>query len=127
MFYPVEGDEKLEGRIVYVGSPGFGNEEKYFSGLDKNHAAKDLCKYFEEKLFSKRKIPTLNEMCSAIKALNIANNFTEAEFVRLPAYTMYKANLNYRIKALNELADLNLIVYGEGWGDLLSDKVEIRD
>jgi spore maturation protein CgeB len=40
---------------------------------------------------------------------------------------MYKANLNYRIKALNELVDLNPIVYGEGWGGLLSDNIELRD
>ena len=52
MFCPGEGDEELDGRIIYVGSPGFGNEEKYFSGLDKNHVAIELCKYFEGKLFS---------------------------------------------------------------------------
>jgi spore maturation protein CgeB len=127
MFYPGEGDEKLEGRIIYVGSPGFGNEERYFSGLDKNHTAIDLCKYFEEKLFSERKIPSVYEIYAAINELNIINNFTEAELDRLPAYTLYKANLNYRIKALNELAGLNPIVYGEGWGGLLSDNIELRD
>jgi len=126
MFCPGEGDENLEGRIIYVGSPGFGNEERYFSGLDKNSAAADLCKYFENIIFTKRKIPAVVEIHSAIKALNITNNFIEAELERLPAYTLYKANLNYRIKALNELADFNPIVYGEGWEGLLSDKVEKR-
>jgi len=127
IFVPGEGDEKLEGRIIYVGSPGFGSEERYFSGLNKNHAAKDLCEYFEKEIITKRKIPSCDEIHSSIKALNIKNNFTEAEFERLPAYTMYKANLNYRIKALNELACLNPIVYGEGWEGLLSDNVEKRD
>ncbi len=127
IFCPGEGDEKLEGRIIYVGSPGFGSEERYFSGLDENHAAKDLCEYFEKEIITKRKIPSCDEIHSLIKALNIKNNFTEAEFDRLPAYTMYKANLNYRIKALNELACLNPIVYGEGWEGLLSDNVEKRD
>ena len=55
MFYPGEGDEKLEVRIIYVGSPGFGNEERYFSGLDKNYSAVNLSKYFENKIFTKRK------------------------------------------------------------------------
>ena len=63
----------------------------------------------------------------AINELNIINNFTEAELDRLPAYTLYKANLNYRIKALNELAGLKPIVYGEGWGGLLSDNIELRN
>lgn len=127
MFCPGEGDEDLEGRIIYVGSPGFGNEERYFSGLNKNNDAAELCQYFENQLFTKRKIPSLNEIHSALKALNFTNNFTDAEFERLPAYTMYKANLNYRIKALNSLADLNPIVYGEGWDGLLLDNVEKRD
>jgi len=127
MFCQGEGDKTLEGRIIYVGSPGFGNEDRYFSGLDKNRSAIDLCGYFENKLFLKRKIPTLEEIKSAIKILNITNNFTEAELTRLPAFTLYKANLNYRINTLNELADLKPIVYGEGWYGILSDNIEIRD
>ncbi len=127
IFYPGQGHENLESRIVYVGSPGFGNEDRYFSGLDKNFASSILCKHFENKILKKRLLPTDDEIHSAINDLDIHTGFSSEELLRLPAYTMYKANLEYRIKALNELADLNPIVYGDGWQGLLSKNIEIRN
>ena len=57
MFYLGEGDEKLDGIIIYVDSPGFGNEERCFSGLDKNHTAIDFVNILKKNYSLKERYP----------------------------------------------------------------------
>lgn len=126
LFSPGAGDPDLAGRIVYVGSPGFGNENKYFSGLNQKKEADTLCEYFETQILSNRRLPSADEMQKAVQELKFQKIFHPGELMRLPAYVMYRANLNYRVRALHELADLKPVVFGSGWEGLLPPQVELR-
>lgn len=125
-FSPGQGDESLNHRIVYVGSPSFGNEERYFSGIRDDPKAHRVAKIFEKKLWKQRRLPSHEDIENALHACDITNHFSRAALKRLPAFVLYKANLSYRIAALTALADLNPVVYGEGWLGLLPDTIELR-
>lgn len=127
LFFPGEGDPSLVNRIVYVGSPSFGNEEKYFAGILRDPAAQRLAKIFESELIAKRQLPELQSIYDVLDNLDIKkNHFSPGTIRRLPAYCLYKANLTYRINALNALADLRPVVYGDGWYGLLPETIELR-
>lgn len=126
-FTPGEGDESLNGRIVYVGSPSFGNEERYFACIKDDPQASFIAKAFEKKLWQERRLPSHEEIGDVIHALGVKNHFSGETLRRLPAFILYKVNLSYRIEALKALADLNPVVYGDGWQGLLPEGVELRD
>ncbi len=126
LFSPGEGDESLKGRVVYVGSPSFGNEDKYFSSFNNNRSALIIAEFYENEMLVKRKIPTQEEITATLDDLKLTGCFTRESIKRLPAFVLYKANLKYRIAALSVLSELRPIVYGDGWDGLLPDKVEVR-
>lgn len=126
-FTPGEGCPELAGRIVYVGSPSFGNEEAYFVTLLQDRQAAAVAAHLQESIVSKRCVPTQSEVDNAIDALGLdAHTFTPVGYQRLPAYAVYRANTAYRVQALSALADLRPIVYGDGWEGLLPEGVEVR-
>lgn len=127
IFSPGKGIDGLSGRIVYVGSPSFGNEDKYFAGIKADPKAQLVAKSFEKNILQTRKLPSCEDINDIVDTLGIGKNYFSAEALRrLPAFTLYRANLRYRIKALSALAGLNPIVYGDGWGGLLPEAVELR-
>jgi len=126
LFYPGDGVGALEGRVVYVGSPGFGNEKQYFSGLEQKRGAAVVCEYFEDRVFRQRCLPSADEMRQALAELKIERTFSLSELARLPAYVMYRANLKYRIRAIRKLSALNPVVFGRGWEGLLPSNVTLR-
>ncbi len=125
-FSPGKGDPYLTGRIVYVGSPSFGNEHKYFAGLFRNSQARLIVDYFEKIVLEKRKLPSAEALSSGFDDLKLQNAFNAEERKRLPAFILYRTNLKYRIAALTKLADLKPIVFGDGWEGLLPETIEIR-
>ncbi|MEI6126086.1 MAG: glycosyltransferase [Pseudomonadota bacterium] len=127
IFTPGDGDRTLEGKIVYVGSPSFGNEEKYFAAIKNDPFAERIAEVCEQDIWRTRKLPALKDIEEAVQMLGIQQEYFSLEtFHRLPAFALYKANLKYRIEALCALADLQPVVYGEGWEGLLPDTVELR-
>jgi len=126
LFSPGKGDKSLKGRIVYVGSPSFGNEDKYFSSFNNDRSAQIISEFYENEMIEKRKIPTPEEMTATLDDLKLTECFTKESIARLPAFVLYKANLKYRIAALSAVSELRPIVYGDGWEGLLPDKVEVR-
>lgn len=127
IFTPGAGQSGLEGRLVYVGSPSFGNEENYFAALRKNKNADRVAEVLKKQVIQKRSLPAYQEIRKALDDLGISeNSFSHSELRRLPAFVLYKANLAYRIDALQSVADLRPVVYGEGWEGLLPETIELR-
>ena len=127
-FTPGKGIESLNGKIVYVGSPSFGNEDRYFSSLKSDPVAELISRKFEGQLLKERKMPSEVDVTEAVRGLELEEDYFSSESLsRLPAYVLYRANQKYRIDAMTALADLNPIVYGDGWHGLLPDSIELRD
>ncbi len=126
-FYPGSGDPDLEGRIVYVGSPSFGNEEKYFSNIMTDPESIRLAEFLEDELRQRNRLPSADDIRNALKCLGIhKDHFHRDTFSRLSAFVLYRANFKYRQEALEALADLKPIVYGDGWQGRLPDGIELR-
>ncbi len=127
VFTPGPGQGGLDGRIVYVGSPSFGNENNYFAALRSNRNAELVAGMLQQTVIQSRLLPTRQEIRKVLDALHIdEQSFSSEELRRLPAYVLYKANLAYRIAALQSIADLSPVVYGDGWDGLLKESVELR-
>jgi len=125
-FAPGCGDDTLRGRIVYVGRPSFGNEERYFAGLVNNPDISAVASHFEPWIWEQRRMPPADDIESALIEHNLQNCLSAQAVSRLPAYFLYRANLNYRVAALSALADLRPIVYGDGWQGILPSDIELR-
>jgi len=127
LFTPGAGRNGLDGRLVYVGSPSFGNEKNYFAALGNNSHADRVANALEQQVIRKRLLPAYQEIHDTLDNLGLTEDtFSHIELQRLPAYVLYKANLSYRIAALRSVADLSPVVYGEGWEGLLPDTVQLR-
>ncbi len=127
IFHPGPGNDSLRGRIVYVGSPSFGNEKTYFSGLLGNANAHAVARELESYVTGNRRVPERKMILQALCDLSIAENvFSPVQLERLPAFVLYTANLEYRRRALTALSELRPIVYGDGWRGLLPENVETR-
>ncbi|MCX8044336.1 MAG: DUF3880 domain-containing protein, partial [Desulfobacterota bacterium] len=121
-----EGMPDLEGRLVYIGSPSFGNEERYFASLRKKPEAYLLADIFQKQVIATRTLPALHDIVAAMDCEKIERScFTEQELKRLPAFILYAANLIYRINALKAVADLYPIVFGNGWDGLLPTQITV--
>ncbi len=125
-FTPGDGKSFLHGKIVYVGSPSFGNERKYFAGLLRDPKAHLIAKAFEQQIWQERTLPTHDAMVQMITSYGLCDHFTGNTLKRLPAFALFKANLSYRIAALTYIADLQPIVYGDGWQGLLPETIQLH-
>lgn len=125
-FTPGYGRAELRDRIVYVGSPSFGNEQRYFAGMGEDPHVNRIAQIFESQIRQQRRIPAVEEITSVLHKIDTARRIPLQFVNRLPAFMLYRANLNYRIAAISAIAELRPIVYGDGWEGLLPDTVEIR-
>jgi len=126
LFKPGKGKDELTGKLVYVGSPSFGDEERYFASLRRKPQAYRIAELFQNKVIAERLLPTLHEIEDALRQEKIDKTcFTQSEIQRLPAFILYTANLIYRVNALRAVADLNPIVFGDGWEGLLPGQITI--
>ncbi len=126
-FSPGEGIRELRDRIVYVGSPSFGNEEKYFAALMNDPAAQRIAEAVKDQIIAKRRMPEPDHIDYLIRdAGGRQDRFPEQVKKRLPAFCLFRANRGYRIQALSALAPLSPVVFGDGWEGLLPDEIEIR-
>jgi hypothetical protein len=112
---------------VYVGSPGFGNETKYFSNLCRDPHALAIAASLEVRVQNTRFIPGILDIRECMADLAIRPDyFPRISLERLPAFIVYRANLSYRVKALTSIAELRPVVYGDGWDGLLPRAIELR-
>jgi len=127
IFNPGIGNPGLDSRLVYVGSPSFGSEDSYFAHFLHDRDANRIADEFTDIVCKKRILPTQQDILDVMYSLNIdVFRFPAAMMHRLPAFALYKANIQYRIAALSSLADLHPIVYGDGWEGLLPSSIELR-
>lgn len=127
LFHPGPGDPELRGRIVYVGSPSFGNEERYFAELLRCEPARMVAAGLEPFITRFRRAPTPAQVAATAAGLRIdLCRLTPLARRRLPAFALYRANLAYRTAVLNALADLQPVVYGQGWEGQLDPAIELR-
>lgn len=120
-------DDSLSGRVVFVGKPYFGSEERYFAPLYKNPDALLVADTVRDKILSSRKPPDSDDVVKVIDALGIKlEAFSQETLRRLPAFCIYRANIWYRASGLRRIAALNPVVIGEGWEGLLPGSIELR-
>ncbi len=127
IFNPGKGLDILKDRVVYVGSPSFGNEARYFASICKSTEAQRIAEKLMPGIISGRRLPGRRDVQLAMDETGIKRGFFPNEtFMRLPAYALYLANINYRVNAIKAVADLKPVVFGDGWDGLLPDNVEIH-
>lgn len=127
LFHPGPGEPGLRGRIVYVGSPSFGNEERYFAELLRSDSARAIADALGPFITRIRRAPTPSHVAATACRHGVdLCALTPTARARMPAFALYRANLAYRTAVLNALADLHPVVYGQGWDGLLDHGIELR-
>ncbi len=117
---------ELEGRLVFVGSPRFMRAAGYFVELDQNPQSAQVVESLGPLVRETRRAPEDEQVESAIESLGLADAFDAESRRRLPAYVVQQENLAYRIELLRAVADLEPVVYGNGWEKLAPEGVELR-
>ncbi len=120
-------DESLKGRVVFVGKPCFGSEEKYFAPLYNNPEALLIADTLRNEILARRKPPQVDDVVRVIDGLGIEPDiFSQETMRRIPAFCLYRANIWYRTEGLKKISSLNPVVIGEGWEGLLPPDIELR-
>ncbi|GBE29507.1 MAG TPA: hypothetical protein ENH10_07715 [Bacteroidetes bacterium] len=126
LFSPGEGIDGLTARIVFVGSPRFASGFGFFAGLDGSDAAMIISNVLEEDILNERRSPTDEVIKDLLETFDGEKTLDIEARRRLPAFAIQQANLAYRVKYLNSLAELKPVVFGTGWEGMLDERIELR-
>ncbi len=126
LFKPQAGYDDLTGRVIFVGSPRFASGHGFFAGLDASDIAHKAARAMEPEILRSHCPPSHKQIDELLVTLDPDASLDREARRRLPAFATQQANMAYRVRHLNALADLKPVVFGSGWEGLLDDRIEVR-